>query len=108
MSSFGLWEQSRQLWIDYIFNMGDFGYLELLKLAGIDSANRELALKDVREQFNGMVKLRENFDPIEMAEIIATDNKDVQFSTDFFDVVHPKKTVIEIFKLRIRKLLRRN
>lgn len=40
-SSFGLWEQNSQLWPGFELIMGDFGYVQLLKLAGIDTADIE-------------------------------------------------------------------
>jgi len=105
-SFFGLWEQCKTFWQGYDLTMGDFGYIGALHLAGIDTSNIAMPIKDVVEQFEHMVKPKANFDPLQMAEKLAKESKDIQFNPDFFDNVHPKKTILELVKFKIRKLFK--
>jgi hypothetical protein len=42
---------------------------------------------------------------MKMAERLTNEYKDVQFNPDFFDNVKPKKTLLEMIRQGIRKLL---
>ena len=106
-SSFGLWEQSRNLWNGYDFTMGDFGYIETLKLAGIDTPDSNMPFEKVIEQFNGIVKQVEQFDPFEMARKLTKENSDIQFNPDFFDNVKPRKTTLEKLKFGLSRMFRK-
>jgi hypothetical protein len=106
-SEFGLWEQSQDLWKGYEFTMGDFGYIETLRLAGIDTANLMMAEDKVLEQFNSIVNRENNFDPYEMAEKLTKENSDIQFNPDFFDTVRPQKSVFSRFKSGVRRMFGR-
>ena len=103
-SEFGLWEQAKDLWKGYEFTMGDFGYIETLRLAGIETANLTMAEDKVIEQFNSIVHQESNFDPYEMAEKLTKENSDIQFNPDFFDNVKPQKTTWDRLKNRVRKV----
>ena len=92
-SEFGLWEQAKNLWEGYEFRMGDFGYIETLQFAGIETANLTMAEDKVIEQFNSIVNHDSNFDPYEMAERLTNENSDIQFNPDFFDTGKPQKTM---------------
>lgn len=104
-SVFGLWEQSNNLWDGYDLTMGDYGYIKTLQLAGIDTSNLKMSKDRVVEKFTDLVKLNDNFNPMEMAEKLLKEDKDIQFNPDFFDNVQPEKTIMEKFKYRIKKLL---
>lgn len=106
-SAFGLWEQSKSSWSDYNLTLGDYGYIRTLELAEIDASNLRMPIEKVIEQFKGIVKPVDGFNPYEMAEILLKENKDIQFNPDFFDNVQPKKATIEKFKQRVKKLLGR-
>jgi len=106
-SEFGLWEQSQDLWKGYEFTMGDFGYIETLRLAGIDTANLTMAEDKVLEQFNGIVNHENNFDPYEMAEKLTKENNDIQFNPDFFDTVRPQKPMLSRLKSGLRRMFGR-
>ena len=105
-STFGLWEQSKHLWEDYTLTMGDFGYMGTLQLAGIDTSNIAMPHKEVVEQFEHLVQPGANYDPSAIVEKLTKENKDIQFNPDFFDIVHPKKRILETVKSRIRKLFK--
>ena len=103
-SSFGLWEQCKDLWNGFSLQMGDFGYIDTLRLAGIDTSNLEMSVEKVIMQFEGIVKQSDGFDPFKMAEKLVQEEKDIQFNPDFFDNVKPKKTFLEKIKLRFQKM----
>jgi hypothetical protein len=107
-SSFGLWEQCKDLWNGFSLIMGDFGYIEILRLASIETSSLEMRPDRVIEQFNNIVKQIDNFNPFEIAEKLIQEDKDIQFNPDFFDNVKPKKTVLEKVSLGIRKILGRH
>lgn len=102
-SEFGLWEQAKDLWQGYEFTMGDFGYIETLRLAGINTVNLPMTNDKVVEQFECIVKHENNFDPYEMAEKLTEENSDIQFNPDFFDTVRPQKTMWNKLKDKLRK-----
>lgn len=106
-SEFGLWEQTKDLWRGYEFTMGDFGYIETLRLAGIDTVNLTMAKDKVVERFEGIVNHENNFDPYEMAEKLTEENSDIQFNPDFFDTVRPQKTMWNKLEDRMRKVFGR-
>jgi hypothetical protein len=105
-SVFGLWEQSKNLWDGYTITMSDYGYIEILNLAGIKNSQLRMPKEKVEEEFKAMITQVDNFDPHEMAERLVQENKGIEFNPDFFDNIQPKKTQLENFKLRIKKLLR--
>ncbi|HYV91285.1 MAG TPA: hypothetical protein VE978_05860 [Chitinophagales bacterium] len=105
-SKFGLWEQNAMKWNDYNFTMGDYGRIETLKLAGLDVANLEMPMDKIREQFKGLVRQVDGFDPSKWANKLLKENNDIQFNPDFFDSVRPQKTSLEKMKERIKKILR--
>ncbi len=106
-SAFGLWEQSKSLWNNYSLTMGDYGYLRTIELAGIDTSSLKMPIEKVIEQFKSIVKPVDGFNPMEMAEELMKEDKDIQFNPDFFDNVQPKKTTIEKLKQGMKRLLRR-
>lgn len=103
-SEFGLWEQTKELWKGYEFTMGDFGYIETLQIAGIETANLTMADGKIIEQFNSIVNHDSNFDPYEMAEKLTKENNDIQFNPDFFDTVKPQKTTWDRFKSGVKRV----
>ena len=105
-SIFGLWEQSSSLWPDYDFKMGNFGYLDLLKIAGIDGSNKAFSQKRVHEDFALLVKMQDNPDPGELAKKIMNEHHDVQFNPDFFDNTRPSKTFLERMTIALQKVFR--
>lgn len=106
-SEFGLWEQSQDLWQGYEFTMGDFGYIEMLVRAGIDTTNLAMTEDEVLKQFNSIIKHESTFDPYEMAEKLTKENSDIQFNPDFFDTVKPQKSILRQLKSRVRRILGR-
>jgi hypothetical protein len=104
-SEFGLWEQINGLWEGYVCTMGDFGYIETLQLAGIDTANLVMAEDKVMEQLDSIVNRDCNFDPYAMAGKLTKENNDIQFHPDFFDSVRPQKTFWDNLKKRVRNVL---
>lgn len=91
-SIIGLVETYKNLWTDYDFIIGDFGYIEILFLAGIETSNLVLSMDEVKSQFEEMVQVKDSFNPFEMSEKIKQYHSNVQFNSDFFDNVKPKKT----------------
>lgn len=105
-SSIGLLESSKELWNDYELVIGDFGYLETLRLANVDTLELELPIEEIKKQFTEMIQTDDSFDPLEMAEKIKREHKDIQFNHDFFDNVKPKKSIVEKVRISIKKFLK--
>jgi hypothetical protein len=105
-SIIGLVETCKEFWTDYDLIIGDFGYIETLRLGGIETSGLELSDDEIKNQFSEMVQVNDSFNPFEMAEKIKQNNKDVQFNPDFFDNVKPKKPFIDKLKISIKKLWR--
>ncbi|MFC0517787.1 hypothetical protein ACFFGT_26475 [Mucilaginibacter angelicae] len=94
-SEFGLWEQCQNRWDGYSFKMGDFGYIGVLKLANINVVPLIMTTEKIKIAFEDLVKRSESFDPVEMAERLLQEDKDIKFSEDFFDTVKPQLTFTE-------------
>lgn len=89
-SPFGLWEQCNDGWQGYSLSMGDYGYIETLQFAGIDTAGLRMSGEKVLEEFQHMTKGSDDFNPHEFAERILKEDKGATFNPDFFDTVRPK------------------
>ncbi|NIG56686.1 hypothetical protein [Chitinophaga sp. Cy-1792] len=89
-STFGVWERSGHLWPGYNFTMGDYGYIGVLELAGIEAAHLRMSTEKVIENFNWLVKVDDGFDPNAFATAFLKENKDVEFNPDFFNNVKPQ------------------
>lgn len=106
-SIFGLVETSKELWKDYELIIGDFGYIETLRLANIETSDLILSNEEIKEQFSVIVQLNDSFDPFEMAEKLINEHNDIQFNPDFFDNVKPKKSLLDNLKTGIKKIWKR-
>lgn len=95
---FGLNEVYKDRWKDYEIITGDYGYIGVLNLAGIPFSGEQPSEELIKEQFQLIVKIKDGTDPLAMAKRLTQDNKDVQFNPDFFDVVKPKRSLLERLK----------
>lgn len=105
-SSFGLWEQCNDFWMGFELTMGDFGYVQLLRLSGIDASHIEMSSDKVIRQFNELIKHEDTFDPSKLAMKFIEEEKQIQFHPDYFDNVKPKKTIVEKIKIGLRRIIR--
>lgn len=105
-SVFGLSEACKKMWPDYDLILGDFGYVKILKLAGINISEIELSEEEIKDQFSQMVQINDTFDPFQFAERISQEHNDIKFNPDFFDNVKPKKSIVEKIKSRVLKLFK--
>ncbi len=103
-SSTGLLECCRDLWTGYDLIIGDFGYIEILRIAGIDTSGILLSDEKINEQFSEMVQVNDDFDPFAMAERLSEGHEDVQFNPDFFDNVKPQKSIADKLKIGLKRL----
>ncbi|MGX7666727.1 hypothetical protein [Flavobacterium pedocola] len=103
-SSLGLSESCKDFWSDYDLVFGDFGYIEALRLAGIDTSELLLPKEEIEAQFAEMVQNDDNFNPFELAEFIKQENTDVEFNPAFFDNVKPKKSLVDKLKIGFKKV----
>lgn len=103
-SILGLVETYKKNWTDYELITGDFGYIETLRLAGIETSGLVMSEDETKNQFAEMVQVNESFNPFEMAEKIKQNHNDVQFNPDFFDHVKPKKSLVDRLKMSINKI----
>lgn len=100
----GLLETYKEFWSDYNLFIGDFGYIETLSLAGIDTSELELSEDEIKSRFEEMVQVNDSFNPFEMAEKIKQDHNDLQFNPDFFDIAKPRRALFERIKVSINKI----
>ncbi len=93
-SVFGILENAFPNWNEYTFTMGDYGYIGILRLAGIDTAHLRMANERVLEVFQNIVEDIAPYDPGEIAQSIIKAHPDAQFHHNFFDTAHPKASII--------------
>lgn len=100
-----LWENHSEKWPGYTFDMGRYGYLEMLRKAGIAIAGLELPEAQVREQVSELLQQHESIDVNSLAnaitEQVGSDN--VQFNPHFLDTRKPRPTMLERIKMQLRK-----
>jgi len=106
-SEFGLWEQASNGWHGYSFEMGDFGYLGALQRAGVGTDHIKMSPEKSRVSFMELIKQTEAFNPAELAKKFLEEDKNIKFSSGFFDTVAPKRTIIEKIKIAVNTLMRR-
>jgi hypothetical protein len=88
----GLLEHYRHRWNGYQLTMGDFGYLDVLALANIDTAGRQLPLEKVKEQFENIVKFRDEYDSSRIYEMLKNEGKNItDVNPNFFSNPTPRK-----------------
>lgn len=104
-SSFGLWELNSHLWQGFELIMGDFGYVHLLRLSGIDTSRLEMSSDKVIGRFNELITQEDTFDPFEFAQELMEEEKDIQFHPDYFENVKPKRTLFEKTKIGLRRII---
>lgn len=90
-SEFGLWEQSRQRWGGYSLHMGDYGFLQIMQLAGVEHQCKPLPEEELRKQFTAMVARRDSYDPGKTMEKLLQEHKEVQYNPLLFDRVQPAR-----------------
>lgn len=101
---FGLKESCLSKWPGYNITIGDYGYIGVLKLAGINTEGLLLDQKHVIEHFQGITCPKNDFDPVSFAEEITESNDDVTFNPNFFDTTRPKRTILERIFLAISNI----
>ncbi len=89
-SILGLIELSKENWLNYNLIIGDFGYIEILRFAGIETKDLEFSEDEIISQFSNIVQINDNFDPFELAEKIKQEQGNVEFNPNFFDNIKPK------------------
>lgn len=102
-SSFGLLEQSKNLWPGFELIMADFGYIEVLKLGEIDVSAIEMSPDKVIQRFHKSVKYADNFEPVKIAEKLIATAENIQFNPHFFENMKPRRTFLEKIKLRLNQ-----
>lgn len=105
-SEFGLWEQSRNRWGGYDLHMGDYGFLQIMQLAGVEHHCMPLTEEEVKKEFAALVAVRDTYDPGKTMEKLLKEHKEVQYNPMLFDRVQPRKTFLEIMKATMMKLIR--
>jgi len=90
----GLEQELRSLWKNWNFNIGNFGYLELLKKIGIDTIDVKLTPQEIQETMQTVIYNRkDDFDPNELANKLVKDmGNDLKFNEHFFQNIKPKET----------------
>jgi hypothetical protein len=96
----GLEKELNSLWKDWNVNVGNFGYIKLLKKIGVNTTDLELKSSEKKEIVEKEIfNNKDDFDPNELAEKI-TENigNDVKFNEYFFQNVKPKKSIWDKLK----------
>lgn len=102
----GLAATCGERWPGYTITTGDYGYIETLRLGNIPTAHLLLSEDEVKHQFEEMVSSNYDFNPVELAEKIKKNNKDVEFNPNFFDNVKPKTPLMHRLYWGLKKLIR--
>lgn len=102
----GLWEKHHHLWEYFTFQMGDYGLVEILKLADIVVPQSiYLSEEEVLYEFSELVKTEDDFDPNGLAEGLKKEmGNDIEFNPDFFE--NPKPQTNLSLLQRIKKLFK--
>ncbi len=92
-SIIGLKDKLQSLWKNWKINVGNFGYIKLLKEIGIKTSELELTNDESREIVSDFLNRNDTFDPNSLAEKLTKEmGEDVQFNEHFFQNIKPKKT----------------
>lgn len=89
-SSLHLWQEYGEKWDGYKLDMGNRGYLEMLRLAGLDTAGLLMPEDKILEQFKELIRYDEGFDPYALAASLA-EVDGVEFNEHYFDTVKPRQ-----------------
>ncbi len=85
----GLEKELKSLWKDWNINIGNFGYIKLLKKIGINTTNLELKPEKIKKIIQTKIfNRKDNFNPNELAKkFIENMGNDVRFNEHFFQNV---------------------
>jgi hypothetical protein len=91
----GLKDELQSLWNNWKINVGNFGYIELLRKVGIDTSEIELKLDETKKIVSTeILNRKDDFNPNDLAKKLVNEmGKDVKFNENFFQNVKPKKTI---------------
>lgn len=80
-----LWEQAAFQWTDYSWYMGDYGYLDTLKMDSIDTTNLKKSHEQAIQLPKAFLGNTHEINPAEIAKKLGKKNKDISFHPNFFD-----------------------
>lgn len=87
-------EKLAPIWKGWTIQVGQFGYIGLLKLAGLETSNLLMRQDEVDKRLLEITSKVDDFDPKSFAKRVAN-QKGVKFHPNFFDNYNPKKTLWE-------------
>jgi len=89
----GLKTELESLWKNWSINVGNFGYVKLLKNIGINTTELELNSDEAKNIVIEIFNKKDDFNPNDLAKKLVNEmGEDVQFNEHFFENVKPKKT----------------
>lgn len=89
----GLKDKLQSLWKNWEINVGNFGYIKLLKEIGIKTSELELTKNESKRIVADFLNVKDTFDPNSLAKKLTEEmGKDIQFSEHFFQNIKPKKS----------------
>ncbi|MFD2561261.1 hypothetical protein [Aquimarina rubra] len=99
----GLNEALVDLWPNWKIEIGSFGYIKLLEVAGYDTTELRMNQTEIDEHIKSILNYKDDFDPIKTAEKILENHQDVKFHPSFFENIKPKKTLLDKIKSIFKK-----
>ncbi|NIG56685.1 hypothetical protein [Chitinophaga sp. Cy-1792] len=84
-SLFGDWEDASALWPDYSIIRGRYGYIGILRKAGIMCEHLKMTEEEIKKSFSSFMSHNDDFDPTVFAAAIRAQHEDIRFNPDFFD-----------------------
>ena len=94
-SIIGLKDELESLWKNWKINVGNYGYIKLLRKVGIDTSNIQLNINETKKIINTeILDRKDDFNPNDLAKKLVSEmGNDIKFNENFFQNVKPKKTL---------------
>lgn len=100
---FGLLEQAQDKWPGYKLIIGDYGYIDALKLAGIETAHLIMSPQQIIDAFNEIVKPSSDFDYVNLKQMTYSADSLIASNPTLFQTTKSELTWLGKFKIRLRQ-----
>lgn len=89
----GLKSELKKRWGNWSINVGNFGYIKLLKEIGIKTSELEITNDVSKKIVSDFLNKKDTFNPNSLAKKLTEEmGEDVQFNEHFFQNIKPKKS----------------
>lgn len=96
----GLKDELIDLWTGWQIEVGNFGYINLLKKIGHDTTSLQMNENEILERIKDISNYKDDFDPLKVAKRITETDEDIKFYPNFFENIKPKKTIWERIRIK--------